>query len=114
MRTQQIMFMGLILAAGTVISLTFGGAWLGTTETDIANAFTVFKQVNILGVWSVTVPNITFFLVGAKALMMMDFAFFSGSMALLQWFMMLTLGLGLTWGIYTVAIGAIQGLFGRR
>lgn len=108
------MFMGLIFAAGTLISLTFGGAWFGTEDIEIANALTVFKQANILGVWSVTVPNISFFLLGFKALIQMDFAFFSGELALLQWFFMFTIGLGVLWGIYTVVITVVQGLFGRR
>ena len=105
--------MGLIFAAGTMISLTFGGLWLGSEEVEVANAFTVFKQANILGIWSVMVPNVSFFLVGAKSLMMMDFAFFEGEMALIQWLLFMTLGLGLMWGIFTVVIGVIQGLFKR-
>lgn len=114
MRPQQIMFMGLILAAGTLISLTFGGAWLGSEEVEVANALTVFRQANILGTWSVMVPNISFFVVGMKSLMMMDFAFFGGSWALIQWILFLTIGLGLLWGFFTVVIGTVQGLFGRR
>lgn len=114
MRPQQIMFMGLILAAGTLVSLTFGGAWMGTSDLDVTNSLTVFKQANILGIWSVMVPNISFFLVGARALTMFDFAFFTGPMQILQWFFMLTIGLGFIWGVYTVVIGVTQGLFGRR
>lgn len=107
------MFMGLIFAAGTLISLTFAGVWVGTEEVDVVNATNVFKQANILGIWSVTVPNITFFLLGAKALAMMDFAFFQGSWLLIQWIFYMTLGLGLMWGLFTVVIGVIQGLFRR-
>jgi len=114
MRTQQIMFMGWIFAIGTIVSLTFGGAWLGTSEVTVANALTVFKQVNILGAWSITVPNITFFLVGAKSLMTMDFAFFSGEWGLLiQWVLWMVLGAAFLWGIFIVVIGTIQGLFRR-
>lgn len=113
MRTQQIMFMGWIFAIGTMISLTFAGAWLGSDEATVADAVTVFKQTNILGLWSVTVPNISFFLVGAKSLMMMDFAFFQGSAGIFQWILFMTIGLGLMWGIFTVVIGVIQGLFRR-
>lgn len=105
--------MGLMLATGVTISLTFAGAWVGTTEMDIANSFAVFKQANILGLWSVMVPNLDFFLVGARALMMMDFAFFSGPMALLQWFLIMTFGLALMWGFFTIVIGVIQGLWRR-
>lgn len=107
------MFMGLLFAAGTIISLTFGGAWIGANEVDIANAVSVFKQADILGIWSVTVPNITFFTAGAKSLMQMDFAFFQGGWGLLQWILFMTLGLGMMWGIFTVVISVVQGLFRR-
>jgi len=113
MRPQQIMFMGLILAAGTLISLTFSGAWLGSYDVGVANSFTVFKQVNILGLWSVTIPNIDFFLSGAKSLLMMDFAFFAGAGQLLQWFFFFTMGLGLIWGFFTVIIGVVQSVLRR-
>jgi hypothetical protein len=111
--TKQIMFMGLLLATGTMISLTFGGAWLGNDDIDMANSFNVFKQVNILGLWSVTIPNITFFLVGAKSLVMMDFAFFTGELVIIQWFFFFTLGLGVIWGIYLVIIAIVQGVLNR-
>ncbi|OGO00989.1 MAG: hypothetical protein A2Y58_03190 [Chloroflexi bacterium RBG_13_51_52] len=114
MRPQHMMFLGLIFAAGTIISLTFGGAWLGSTDLEVANAITIFKQANILGVWSITVPNISFFFTGAKSLMMFDFAFFNGSTAILQWFLFFTIGLGTMWGFYTVIIGVIQGVFTRH
>lgn len=107
------MFMGLVFAAGTMISLTFAGLWLGTEEVEVTNAVTVFKQANILGIWSVTVPNITFFLVGVKSLMMLDFAFFEGEMAIVQWFLFMTIGLGMMWGIFSVVIGVIQSQFRR-
>ena len=113
MRPQYIMFLGLLFAAGTVISLTFSGAWLGTGDVEVTNALTVFKQANILGIWTVTLPNISFFLVGFKAIMMMDFGFFQGGLALLQWFFFLVIGTGALWGLYTVVILAFQGLFKR-
>ncbi len=103
------MFMGFIFAIGTIVSLTFGGAWLGSTETSVVNAVTVFKQADILSTWSIAVPNISFFTMGAKALMSMDFAFFQGT--LLQWVLFMTLGLGMMWGIFSTAIAVIQGLF---
>ena len=107
------MWMGLILAIGTLISLSFAGVGLGSQENALADAFVAFKQVNILGVWSVTVPNVTFFFVGIRSLINMDFAFFNGNMVLVQWIMYCVLGLGLTWGIWTISIGVINGLFRR-
>lgn len=113
MRPQQIMFMGFVLAVGTFISLTFAGLWIGSEEVEVANAVTAFKQANILGIWSVMVPNVSFFLIGVKSLMMLDFAFFQDETEIIQWFLFMTIGLGFTWGIYTIVISSIQGLFRR-
>lgn len=113
MNPKQIMFMGLILAAGTLVSLTFAGGWLTGTEMELQNAVTVFKQANVLNTWSVTVPNVTFLLVGARALIAMDFAFFGGVLQVLQWFLFMTLGLAMMWGLYVVAINTIGNLFPR-
>lgn len=113
MRPQHIMFMGLLLAVGTIISLSYAGVGLGSEEVGYANAFTAFKQANILGVWSVTIPNVTFFFVGVRALTQMDFAFFTSGMVVVQWILYMVLGLGLTWGIFTIVLGVINGLFRR-
>lgn len=114
MHPKYVMFLGLMLAAGTIISLTFGGAWLDDTDLEVVNALTVFKQANIMGIWSVTVPNIDFFVTGAKALTMFDFAFFTGGLQLLQWFLMFTIGLGFIWGLYITIITIVSGVFTRR
>lgn len=112
MRPQHIMFMGLIFAVGTIISLSFAGLWLGSEEVDVVNSVTAFKQANIAGVWSVTVPNITFFTTGVRALVNLDFAFFDGPMITLQWILYMVLGLGVAWGLFTVMIAVINSRFG--
>lgn len=113
MRPQHVMFLGLLLAAGTLISLTFGGAWLDDSDLEIANSLTVFKDANILGLWSITIPNVDFFFTGMKSLIMLDFGFFTGSLEIVQWVFMLVFGLGTLWGLYTVIISVAQGFFRR-
>lgn len=113
MRTQQVMFMGWLFATGTLVSLTFAGLWIGSSEMVVADAVSIFKQANILGIWSVTVPNVSFFMVGAKSMITMDFAFFQGSAAVFQWVLIMVIGYAFLFGLFTVAIGAIQGLFRR-
>lgn len=105
--------MGWLFATGTIVSLTFGGLWLGSEEAMVADAVHVFKQANFLGIWSVTVPNINFFLIGMKSVIMMDFAFFQGPAVIFQFLLIMVLGFGLMWGIFTVVIGVVQGLFRR-
>lgn len=109
------MFSGFVLAIGTLVSLTYAGVGFGTEEVAIASSVTVFKSATILGTWSIMVPNIGFWTLGAKSLMMMDFAFFSNmsGMEVVQWILFMTFGLGLMWGFFSAVIGVIQGLFRR-
>ncbi len=113
MNPKHIMFMGWLMSTGTALSLTFGGLWLGNNEAMLADAVSLFKQANILGVWAITVPNINFVLIGIKSAMMMDFAFFRGPAEIFRWFALLVFGFGLMWGIFIVVIGVINGLFHR-
>lgn len=107
------MFLGLLLAGGTLISVTFAGDWLGASDLSTINSMSVFKDASLFGMWSVTVPNVDFFFTGMKSLMMFDFGFFNGGLQLFQWFLVLTIGLGALWGLYTVIIGIVQGVFSR-
>lgn len=108
MRPQYVMFLGLVFAAGTIISLTFGGNWMGADELAITNSMTIFKEANILGLWTIMLPNFDFFFTGIKSLMMMDFAFFTGTTEILQWFFFLVICVGAMWGFFTVIISVAQ------
>lgn len=109
----MMMWVGLMFSVGTLISLTYAGVGLGSEEVEFINAVAVFKQANILGIWSVPVPNITFFTIGLRALLNADFAFFGGFMQLLQWFFYTVIGLGVMWGVFSVILVVISGLFRR-
>lgn len=113
MRTPHVMFLGLIFMAGTLISLTFAGGWFTSSEVNVLNSISGFRAATILGVWQLQVPNIDFITVGIAAFSKMDFAFFGGVMGLLRWLFILTIGAATVWGIFTVAIYAISGLFRR-
>lgn len=113
MSPKYVMFLGLLLAAGTLISATFAGAWLTDTDLAVTNSLSVFKEANILGIWSVTVPNTDFLLTGAVALTSFDFGFFNGSLQLLQWFFVMVFGLGFLWGVYIIVINVLSGVFGK-
>ena len=107
------MFLGWLFMCGTVISLTFAGGWFSSTDLGVLNALAGFRSVTILGIWTIQVPNIDFITVGIASLVKMDFAFFGGPMELLRWFFIATIGLGTVWGIFTIVIYTISGLFKR-
>lgn len=113
MRPQHIMFLGFIMFIGIVISLTFAGGWFSSTDLGVMNSLAGFKSAKILGIWSIMVPNIDFITIGLGALVKMDFAFFGGTMGLLRWFFICVIGSATVWGIFTVVINTISGLWRR-
>ena len=113
MKTQHIMFLGLLFVVGTVISLTFSGGWLTTSHVGVLNSISGFRAATILGVWQVQVPNLDFITVGITALSKLDFAFFGGTMGLLRWLFIFTVGAATVWGIFTITIYALSGLWRR-
>lgn len=101
------------MTAGTLISMTFGGGWFGSTDITSINAIAGFRDATIMGSWSVPVPNIDFVTSGLAALVKWDFAFFEGGASLLRWFFVTTIGAGVMWGLFSVVIYTISGLFPR-
>lgn len=114
MRPHQVMFLGFLFFAGTVISLTFAGAWVSSTEVGILNSISGFVSTTILDRWTIQVPNINYVTTGIAALTKMDFAFFGGSLGLLRWLFICTIGAATVWGIFTIVIYSISGLWSRR
>lgn len=113
MRPQLIMFLGWIMTTGTLISVTLSGGWLGDTDVTSLNAISGFKSANVLGVWTIPVPNIDFVTSGLGALLKWDFAFFNGTTEIVRWLFITTIGAGVMWGLFSVVIYTISGLFPR-
>jgi hypothetical protein len=113
MSPKFISFLGLIFAYGVLVSLVMGGSWLGAEDVTVANALTVFKDVSFFGLFSFAVPNVWFFLVGLKALVTLDFAFFVGGFAIFQWIFFFVFISAVIYGIFTIAIYVASGRLGR-
>lgn len=113
MRPQQIMFLGFIFTAGTIISLTFAGGWLEPSDVDVINSLTAFRSVNLLGIWTIMVPNLDFILLGLGSLMKMDYAFFRGELVLMQWFFLMTITAATLFGFFSIAIVTISSIWRR-
>ena len=113
MSPKLIMGLGLIFLAGTMISLTFGAGWLGDTDVSTLNSIAAFRSANVLGMWSIQVPNLDFLTSGIGALVSMDFAFFSGDFEIIRWFFIFVISAGVMFGIFTVMIVTASSLFHR-
>lgn len=107
------MFLGWIFAAGTLISLTFGGGWFNSSDVTTLNSMAAFRQASVLNVWSIAVPNIDYALTGLGALMKLDFAFFTGEVELVRWIFIMVIITAVLWGIFSAVIGTASTLWRR-
>ena len=113
MRTQMIMFLGLIFTAGTLVSMVIAGEWFGSGDVETINSMTVMRPVDI-GIWTLSVPNLEYFTTGLSKMVTFNFAFFGGAAGLLQWLLIMVIGGAVAWGIFTVTIGVASNLLSRR
>ena len=107
------MFVAWLSSAGTLISLAIGGGWYDTTDVTTLNQLAAIRQANVLGVWSIPVPNLDFVLSGIGAMVSFNFAFFRGELAILQWFMLTVISSAVLFGLFALALGTASTLWRR-
>jgi hypothetical protein len=107
------MFLGLVLAAGLLLSFCLGSLWLNATDVAIINSLQMFSDMSIFGLFHVPIPNLNFFLVGMKALTTFNFAFFTGPMQLLQFIIIIVVVSGIMWGFFSTIIYLGMGLLNK-
>ena len=107
-----IMFMVFAFVGCTLISRMLEGAYFSTTDINIMNQLAVFRDVQILGLFSIPTLNLDFFTQGLPHLLMWDYPFFTGTWNLFRYFLYV-LSIGIVWGILVVFIGVLSNRFGR-
>lgn len=113
MRPQQIMFLALIFTAGTLLSLTLGGLWIGEEEVETVNALAVIREVNFFGLLTISVPNAAFWSTGVVKLIQFDFAFFVGGTEILRYILIMVLSTGAVFGFFVIIIVVATNLLRR-
>ncbi len=110
--TKLIMFMVFAFIGATFISRILEGAYFASTDIEILNQLTVFRDVEILGLFSIPTLNLSFFTQGLPHLLMWDYPFFTGTWAFFRYFLYV-LSVGVVWGILIVFVGVLSQRFGR-
>lgn len=64
----------------------------------------MFSDTKIFGLFSMPVPNLSFFLIGMKNLTTMNFAFFTGELAILKFVLIMVIISGVLWGFFSTIV----------
>lgn len=108
-----IMFMFFGFIGCTLISRILEGAWFSATDVAIMNDLAVFRDIQILGLFSIPALNLSFFTEGLPHMLMWDYPFFGGTYELGR-YILYTLSIGVVWGILVVFVGVLSQRFGTR
>ncbi len=107
-----IMFIMFAFVGITLMSRMLEGAYFSSTDIAIMNQLTVFRDVQVLGLFSIPTLNLEFFTQGLPHLLMWDYPFFEGTWALARYFFYV-LSVGVIWGILIIFVGVLSQRFGR-
>jgi hypothetical protein len=112
MNVKLLMIAFFAFVAATFCARLMGGAWFSTSDTDVMNSLTVFKDVEIFGTFSVPTINIDFLTTGLPKLVSWDYPFFGGQMEIFKYFLY-CLSIGIVWTLVAMFSGVIYNFWAR-
>jgi hypothetical protein len=113
MRPQYIMFLAFCLLIGNLLCLIMDGAWLGADDVTLMSYMTGMSNLQTASWTAIFTVPFGFFTHGLPRMLLWDFSFFSGNMAIIRWFLMV-FSIGAIWGVSSTFFSSIQGIFNRR
>lgn len=108
MSAKLMMAFSMLFVICTMLCLFIEGSWVADRELDILNSLTGYTSVEA-GNMSVIALGVGFFTSGFPKMLMWDYSFFEGGWGIVRIFLM-PISIGIIWGVFTVVIGALQGL----
>jgi hypothetical protein len=96
----------------TAINRVLEGALIGSSEVTILNQLTVFRELNVVGFFSVPVLNLDFLTQGLPHLFKWDYSFFGGNASIIQYFLY-SMTAAASFGLFLLMLGLLYNMFGR-
>jgi hypothetical protein len=105
-------FLTFIFVGMTLVNRILEGAFITSAEVGVMNSLAIFRNMNIAGVFTIPIPNLSFFTDGIKHLVTWDYSFFGGNAALIQFFLY-SLTAAAAFLLFTIIIGLVYSAFAR-
>lgn len=115
MNPKILMFVSFVFLVGTLCCLIIEGSWLGTGELDVMNSLTGYNvlQVSGAGIWAIPKLAWGFMTTGLPKLIFWDYNFFQGGYFIFRVLLIMTLSVGLVWGVIQTFLPVAQGILAR-
>jgi hypothetical protein len=105
-------FLGFLFVGMTAINQIMAGAMIGSADMGILNNLTLFKSLNVFGLFSLSVPNLSFITEGIPHLVKWDYSYFAGNAGILQFFLY-SLTLALAFGLFILMLSFLYSFANR-
>jgi len=115
MSPKLLMFVVFVFFIGSLCCLFIEGDYIGTDELGLANALTGYDVIEVsgAGIWQIPKLIWGFMTHGLPKLLLWDYNFFQGGYFIIRLFYIMTLSVGLVWGVIQTFIGVAQGILAR-
>jgi hypothetical protein len=101
-----------IFVGMTLVNRVLEGAMIGASEVTILNQLTIFRELNVAGLFGVPVLNLEFLTVGLPHLFKWDYSFFGGNASIIQYFLY-SFTAAAAFGLFILMLGLLYNMFGR-
>ncbi len=108
--TGTIMMLGVWFVGFTLINRTMDGLFLTAEDVSILNNLLGFRPFDVFGVFTISIPNISFITNGLVHLVRFDYSFFGGNAAIITWFLS-AIGMAVSFGLFLSLIGVAWGRY---
>ncbi len=115
MGPKLLMFLVFVFTAGTLVSLTLEGGFFGSNEVSVMNELIGYNSISISGMGFFAIPKmaIGFLTHGLPKTITWDYSFLQGDWVLFKWIMLYPISAGIVWGLTSMFIQTVQGVFSR-
>lgn len=101
-----IIWLGVTFVGLTFVNRLLGAAFFTDRDVEILNQLTVFRTVKFMNLYDVPTLNLQFFTEGLPHLFSWQYSYFGGSYEIIQ-FMLYAVSMGVVFGLFLYALGAI-------
>ena len=111
--SKRIEFLALCLLVGNLLCALMDGVWLVAEDANLMAYLTGMTPLQTASWTSIITVPYNFLTHGLPKLLLWDFSFFSGSWAIIRWFL-LVFSIGTIVGLWMTFVNSTQGIFTRR
>lgn len=96
----------------TLINRVLQGEFIVAGDASIVNTIMVFREINVFGLFSLPIPNLSFITEGLAHLAKWDYSFFGGNAAIIQYFLYSITAM-MQFVLFVIVIGLLYQYFGK-